>query len=961
MFPKQDNARVFRLDVGVDLAEAFVAGLVDRMPDGDPLAWSKVEVFVNTQRLGRRIADELTHGPARFHPRIRPITSFGAHLVSPDTTGPLTHRLELAQLLRNAMRTDLTFVPATSAFALADSLLELFQEMSSEGVSADALFSLDVGRDHAKHLDRNLKFVEIARTYFAAREFSDEAARQRVAAERQISAWQDKPPETPVIVVGSTASRGTTAMIMEAVAHLPQGAIILPGFDANTPEALWPTLGEDHPQHRVADFARRHGLGLAQVPVWAGAAPDVPRNRLISLALRPAPVTDAWLREGPDLGDPVTATRNVSLIEAASPREEALCIALELREAVETGRSAAVVSPDRVLTRQVTAMLDRWGILPDDSAGRPLALLPPGQFLSTLLALLSGQATMAQVLAVLKHPLCHSVEEGKTAHFTARRALEKALRHDVEKRLTTGLLEAVSEDDGWTAWSDAVLWSGETGSASVGVWAERLKDLAEVAARGVASEGAGELWEKEAGRAALRFLAKLAREGEAGGILTLAEFSQTFLDLIAREDVREAMVVDPRIKIWGTLEARVQSADIVVLAGLNEDVWPSATGADPWLNRTLRAQVGLLSPERRTGLQAHDFQQAAGAKRIVLSRAKRDGDADTVPSRWVNRITNLMSGLKDGDAALTAMRGRGETRLKQARTLDRQEIAAPKATRPKPKPPVAARPRRLSVTQIQNLVRDPYAIYADKVLGLRALNPLDAEPDARMRGNRVHDILERFVRDGPPTVERLLTLAEESFADMAEREIATLWLAAIRSWADDFVAAEVARQARATPIAFEVPGAMEFPALGFTLSGEADRFDRDAEGRLIIYDYKTGDPPTHKQINTYDRQLLLEAMMAEKGAFQDIPPSTVSRVVHLKVGGEYKERDTPTEVHDVGDFRVAAVREKFEALIAAYLDPEQGFQSRRQLQFEKDERDYDHLARLGEWSESDPSDPGDRP
>ncbi|MEL7344746.1 MAG: PD-(D/E)XK nuclease family protein, partial [Pseudomonadota bacterium] len=361
----------------------------------------------------------------------------------------------------------------------------------------------------------------------------------------------------------------------------------------------------------------------------------------------------------------------------------------------------------------------------------------------------------------------------------------------------------------------------------------------------------------------------------------------------------------------------------------------------------------LLVPERRVGLQAHDFQQAAGAPRIVLSRAKRDGDADTVPARWLNRITNLLSGLNGGDDALLEMRARGETRLSQARALDRMEITSPKATRPKPKPPLEARPRRLSVTQIQTLVRDPYAIYATKVLGLRALNDLDAEPGARLRGILVHRVFEDFVSQGELTPERLIKLAENAFADMEEREVAALWVAAIRNWADDFVAAEVGRQSRATPVAFEKRGKMEFPDLGFTLSGEADRIDRADDGRLVIYDYKTGTMPTHKVMNRYDRQLLLEAVMAEDGAFDDVPPATVSRVVHLKIGNDLDERDTPLEDLKDGDFRTAKVRAAFEALIAAYLDPDQGFLSRRMLQFEGDPREFDHLARLGEWSEAD--------
>ncbi|MEL7344776.1 MAG: double-strand break repair protein AddB, partial [Pseudomonadota bacterium] len=601
MFPPTDKPRVFRLGVGVDLAQAFVRGLDERTRTMDPMAVSQVQIFVNTQRLGRRISDVLSQGPARFHPKIAPVTSFGAHLVAPGQNNGLTHRLHLAELLRKRMRAEPSYGPASSAFALADSLLALFEEISGEGVSPGALFSLDVGQDHAAHLTRNLAFVKIARDYFETLDFSDEAARQRRAAELQIAEWSLAPPPGPVLVVGSTGSRGTTAMIMDAVAKLPNGAVVLPGFDAHVPDGLWAELGaghrfEDHPQHRLAACLSRLDLVVDDVATWAGNEADEPRNRLISLALRPAPVTDAWLREGPLLGDPIIAMRSVALIEASSPREEALSIALELRAAAEQSLNGALVSPNRTLTRQVAAMLDRWGIVPDDSAGRPLGLLPPGQFLASLSGILADQPSAAGMLAVLKHPLCHSGDVGRDAHFLSRRALEQHLREDVEVRLTPGLLKGVAADEAWANWATAFLSSSGDAACSVGRWAQRLKTLAEHAGRGMDPHGAGQLWDKEAGKTALALMDRLIMEADAGGPLTGTEFRQTFLDLLSREDVRDALVVHPKIRIWGTLEARVQTADVVILAGLNEDIWPGAATADPWLNRKLRRDAGLLVP-----------------------------------------------------------------------------------------------------------------------------------------------------------------------------------------------------------------------------------------------------------------------------------------------------------------------------------------------------------------------------
>ena len=616
---------------------------------------------------------------------------------------------------------------------------------------------------------------------------------------------------------------------------------------------------------------------------------------------------------------------------------------------------AALISPDRMLTRRVTAMLERWGITPDDSAGRPLALLPPGQFLGSLVRLMTEPPGTANLLAMLKHPLCHSSQDGRAAHMRIVRKLEARLRKKVENRLDAELLGKCSEDKVWTGWADAVLTLDVSGEHTIAEWVSVVRHWAEYLGRGTDAQGAGRLWETEAGEAALAFLTKLEAEGDAGGVLSPYDFQQTFLDLLSNEDVRDPTRAHPAIKIWGTLEARVQCPDIAILAGLNEGVWPSLSDADPWLNRALRREGGFLLPERRIGLQAHDFQQAAAAPRIVLSRAGRDGDADTVPARWLNRITNLLSGLSvNGEAALEAMRARGKARLAQARALDAEKIDAPKAKRPSPKPPKEARPRRLAVTQIQTLKRDPYAIYAGKVLDLSPLNPLDPETDARVRGIIVHGVLRAFVENGPIEAARLVTLAEKALRDVPEREMAALWLGTVRGWAGEFAAQERARQTTATPAAFEITGKMEFPDIGFTLKGTADRIDRGEDGALIIYDYKTGTPPSAKQMAIFDRQLLLEAMMAEEGAFKELGPADVSKVVYVQVGNALKETPHPlTETPQ--DFRPATVRAEFEALITAYLDPATGFLSRAMLESERDERDFDHLARLGEWDESEGS------
>ncbi|MEL6210637.1 MAG: PD-(D/E)XK nuclease family protein, partial [Pseudomonadota bacterium] len=408
------------------------------------------------------------------------------------------------------------------------------------------------------------------------------------------------------------------------------------------------------------------------------------------------------------------------------------------------------------------------------------------------------------------------------------------------------------------------------------------------------------------------------------------------------------------VMIWGALEARVQGADLMILGGLNEGIWPAADAADPWLNRRLRAEAGLRLPDRRTGLSAHDFQQAAAAPEVWLSRAARDDETETVPSRWFNRLSNLMQGSGDpGKQAWREMVNRGQRYLDMAATLETPKADVPRAERTAPAPPKAARPRQLSVTQIEKLIRDPFAIYAQKVLKLSPLEPLRPAADARLRGTILHAILRRFVeetRAGLPqdAESHLIAIAEAELNEAADWPVARhLWKATIARAAPAFLRGEVERRRVGSPAQFEIKGEARFAPLDVVLRGTADRIDVMPDGRLAIYDYKTGKIPTPKEEEQFNQQLRLEAAMAARGAFSDGPSETArAAYVGLDVSGDsYTVELSPSEI--------AETAEKLTMLWAQFLDEGHGFTPRRAMQSVRFDSDFQHLARYGEWDDSD--------
>lgn len=972
MFEPSTLPRLFALPPGVDFPKSVVVGLLDRMSHQPPEAMAKVEIYVNTQRMQRRVRQLFADGGARLLPRIRVLGDIGRDLAMsdlPPAVPPLRRRLELAQLVARLIENEPDLAPKSSVFDLADSLAALMDEMQGEGVTPDTLRALDV-EDQSGHWQRALQFVSLVESFLGetAKTHPDTEGRQRQVIERLVARWATHPPSHPIIVAGSTGSRGATGLLMQAVAKLPQGAVILPGFDEDMPHAAWAQLedalqGEDHPQYRFAALATALNMTPDDIRPWSRTpAPNPARNRLVSLAMRPAPVTDQWQIEGPIFQGVQDATQDLTLVEAQSPRQEALAIAMILREAIEQKTPIALITPDRNLTRQVTAALDRWGVEPDDSAGRPLALSAPGRLFRHVSDLFVRELTSDMLLAILKHPLTHS-SEGRGDHLRWTRDLElevlrrglpyptpEALSGWAEKR------EMEPEFQAWVSWINKCLFQASSASPHpLTYWVERHISLTESVAAGPVGRGSGGLWDKAAGREALKHITQLQNEAEFGGDMSAQDYVSLFSAVLNKGEVRDPNTPHRGVMFWGTLEARVQGTETVVLAGLNEGSWPEAPTPDPWMNRKMRQDAGLLLPERRIGLSAHDFQQAVAAKRVFITRAARNDESETVASRWINRLTNLLSGMSEqGAQSLADMRERGNTWIKLAKSVDTPKVSMPPEKRPAPCPPLAARPNQLSVTRISKLIRDPYAIYAEQVLKLRPMRPLHQNPDAPLRGTVLHSVLERFITERPDgeTAEdaksRLLAVTDEVLAtDAPWPATRALWHAKLARVADWFIAEEEKRRVFSDNIANEIRGRMTLDDLGFTLTGTADRIDRDHEGQFRIYDYKTGTPPTPKAQKHFDKQLLLEAVMAVAGGFKNLPAGPVSHVAYIGLGASPVTSEITLDAGEIDE-----IQSELEQLIGAYSSADQGYLSRRAMQQERFDGDYDHLARFGEWDES---------
>ncbi|MBO6519428.1 MAG: double-strand break repair protein AddB [Rhodospirillales bacterium] len=972
--------RVATISSDVAFVDALAARLLTQA-DGDPMALAEMRILLPTRRACRALAEaflRLSGGSAQLLPTMTPLGDMDEEELSIAEAGLPPGASEALALLPAipSLRRQLLLSTAVMALpdhrmhpeqatALALELAKLIDRLATENCNADDIRGLvDEKQDYAEHWNRVLRFLEILMTAWpdilAGEGCIDPAARRNALLHAQARLWQESPPDTPVIAAGSTGSIPATADLLAVIAALPKGMVILPGLDKDMPNDAWAHLGPTHPQFGLRQLLSRLDIERAAVTDFTSGTSHA-RSRLISAALTPA---KAALTEPPSMDDIEDALAHVSRIDCPGPSEEAAVVALAMRRTLETPeKTCALVTPDRSLARRVAAQLNRWGLDVDDSAGQPLAQTPPGAFLRLVADACAEGLAPVPLLALLKHPMASGGLDTADFRSLVRGFEIRALRGPRPAPGIRGLRDALGDNPKFAhlrplidiveAALAPLLTAIRADAADYGDVLKLHVQAAETLASDRDLSGDQRLWAGDDGDAAARFVAELA---EAIGVLGKQPgraYAMMFDGLMAGRVVRPRYGTHPRLHIWGLLEARLQHTDTVILGGLNEGTWPPEPESNPWMSRPMMADIGLEMPERRIGLTAHDFQQAFAAPEVILTRAERVGGAPTVPSRWLLRIDNLLA---RAGAPNRFGPDAGTPWLAWIEKLD--EAARVTVQPPKPTPPLSARPSGLSVTQIETLIRDPYAIYARHVLGLEALDPLDADPGAAERGSLIHEALENFVRAYPDTVpddaeRRLLEIGEQVFAGhLARPGVRAFWWPRFERIARWFLDWQRDRLAAGWQVNFaEEKGKLTLDAIegGFTITAKPDRIDFRPDVGLSIIDYKTGYTPTTKQVDSgFSPQLPLEAVMARNGAFKGVPAEDAKELLYIKLsGGRAPGELRPVKV-DIPEL-IDKTMDGVNRLVSQYADPDKPYLSNPRPQFENRFSDYDHLARVAEW------------
>ena len=940
----------------------------------------------------------------------------------PNQIGALERKLELALLIegwieamsaetRRLFEDEEIFIPSSRADAiqLAESLCQLLNQITQEEIPWNTIQEIIPDR-HNEWWRLTASFLQIVMEqwpqHLEQKNLVDPMYRHQRLLELRTEKYLAQGSKGPVIVAGSTGSVPSTQRLLQAISKLENGAIVLPGLDFN--------LSSEELQQLISSRAiddpaiETHGqFGLARLVTSLGVERDniieltearshpSLKAEMISLALSSAQFTANWRdkTDGVDVDRLAQAFSTTAIVEAVNERQEAQAIAIAMREVLEEPeKTAALVTPDRKLARRVAAELGRFNINIDDTAGTPLQNTASTMFLRKLAELCFGECNSVTIASVLKDPLCLAGMKRKDAEkifsyfevVLLRGVIQTPVPGNFEAALTKtkAALASASHVSHVIARIDEGEWQELFSMAQV--LDEILLPIVDIssctrpcplsdimlalitAAEKLTTDEDGSIGLLAGiGGSELKQLVDDICLTPAGSYsLSVKDFPPVFDALLAPHAARPRYSTHPRLHIMGPLEVRLLDYDRIILGGLNEGTWPQTTRNDPFLNRIMRTELNMASPERRTGLSAHDFEQLINKREVILSRAQRVDKAPSVASRWLQRLTALL-----GDGLTQQMVLHGNYYLDMAIRIDEMEMRLPRASRPCPTPPVEVRPTSLAVTDIETWIRDPYALYAKHVLKLTPIPPLEREADALLRGTLYHDILHEYVsvrnaHDNANNLKTLLEIASRKIeTENLSADLETIWKLRFGEIAEAFINWEenYLLLANVTETFCETKGSIKLADGNFKLRARADRIDKSADGLINVVDYKTGINPSIPQARTLSPQLSLEGAIARQNGFSDAGGGTLNDLIYLRLRrGKVLKQDTVSNDEHTADSLAQDALNNLLSMITAYSDPRQGYLSRRAPFREGNiSGEYDHLARTREWAFGEDGDDGD--
>jgi len=934
------KANIFNIPAGAD----FIACLCDFLESQE--AAHEFRIYLPTRRACRRLKDELAAraepGKAFLFPQIIPIGDAGEEYDVLEEIGadsklpPAIPTLERHLLLAHLIKANPNW-RGGAAYALARDLAHLLDTIENEELSLADLKSI-APENFARQWQESYQFLSIIADEMPkildARGYMNPAERKVALIRRAADSFSSS---DNVIVAGSTGSMKPISYFISRIAKLPQGFVFLPMLDKNISDTEFANVAADHPQYNLKNLLNAIGVARADVKDFA-PAPNADKSKLASMIMKSGKFAADWRAAEIDFAN---ATKDLSIIAAKNQDEEALAISLALANAKACDRSAMLITPDRNLAEKVSNALAAFGIRANDSAGKSALATPLGNYMMLVLSAVRENFSPNTVVPLLRHKFTVLSDKESNADTLEKKILRKKfITRDIEDMIARApeKLKAFLSDIKSRAAPLRKLIGAPAQIPIAKLLRAHIETMenfshAEVLYRGdLPSQIARSLNE------ALQTLENLDDETAWLGADKYADFISDFL---AATNARRTDDSDERIVILNSIEARLIKADLTILASLNEGVFPRQTLEDPWFSRAMKHSLGLPMPERKIGLSGHDFVEHFCAPQVLLTHSKNTGDVENIASRWLQKLDAILS--INNAKIHSPLVDKITATIKSAKPAPRRKIA-----RPAPCPPLASRPRELSVSAIEKWYQDPYFVYAGKILGLKKLDGFKPELGAADFGNVVHKSLEEAVAAKRTSATEIESIMHRNARDMLDISTHDFWATRFKKISAFVAKYEAENRGDTARTIVEEEGRVRLSPAAFTLHARPDRIDITHQGEAIISDYKTGGIKSAASLrNATAPQLPLEAAILLANGFENAKSQKIKALRYINLR-DLKIQDIDEDIDTIIETNL----EKLQKFVNMFSNPETPYTARPNARAAKSlTHDYERLEREKEWGQ----------
>ncbi len=868
-------------------------------------------------------------------------------------------------IIQTPAKWGLSDISTSQAYALAQNLSALIDLVEENELDFANLKNI-VREEYAEHWQQILQLLDIITRYLPEilndMNCQNSAKYQIELLRNQIKLWQTTKPKKKIVIAGTTAGFPVLKELVKTVLELENGEVYLYELDTYLDDESWEKIDENHPQFELKELLDHLNLKRHDI-IPAEDVKITSKQRFISEIMRPSTTSSKWQQ--------IIAhkfNRNeldyLKILNCDDLRQEAYAIALIMREVLETPeKTAALITSDRNLARRVVSELKRWNIIADDSSGQPLHLSTLGIYMRLIINVLEQNFSKTSLLALLKHPFTKCgmpTDKYKIMVYHIERNWRNDKFAEPLNEEENNLLSFLYQN--LKTLND--MYFAPTLNFKQ-MFEEHIR-TAETLANTTTKTGDKIIWRKEDGIAAAKFVAETALYADILGNIPSNDYGIMFSLLLSEQTVRNKFGQHPRIKILGPIEARLQKFDVTIIGEANEGKWPQTMQADMWMSRPMKKEFGIPLPERSVGISAADFAHLLAGNKVYITRAEKDNGTPTNKSRWLLRLETVLSA-NFADSEVKNIKNSYafmyDTKyLNLAKNYERanaEDIASHKIDAPAPKPPLYARPRKLSAGSFADWLSDPYIIYARYILNLYPLDKLDKPLNQLDYGVFIHAVLNEFNNKYPATyppknqaVTELTQIADKLLLEWnVAPEILAFWKPNITTTIEWIVNEEIKHRENIKFVYNEIEGQTIYKAKGgdFIIKARADRIEQTKDNELNIIDYKTGSAP---KINTVKQgfapQLSTEALIAENGGFPNITSKKINTLAYWKPNDKVVLLDKKTTAEALEN-----AKKRIFTLIEDFDDENTPYYSHPHPAHASGNKNYEHLSRYLEWSVKD--------